>query len=259
MPAAASTSSTKASRSRRSARLCEASSSSTTRRGAKVAESISTKSTHLAWMRHQWDLSRRAHASCSEVLHYAQTWLDHIEADPRGGTIGGLYRAVLYAINSRPLMAAIMRRDRRIFGNYLRKPDNLFASMQSASMSAGFLQALQEVGAVRKDVAPLVMANIMDMLSYGLVTIEDFRRPDELPAYDVVIEAIAYMMDRLLTPEGGGNSARAPVFPESRTLVALDEYSSFSPKDQWWTTNHRDLARPPRYAAAVLQRQCQPQ
>src|SRR5262245_26092275 len=66
-----------------------------------------------------------------EVRQYAETWLEHIEADPRGGTIGGIYRAVLYAINSRPFMAAIMRRDRRIVGSYLRKPDNLFASMQS--------------------------------------------------------------------------------------------------------------------------------
>jgi AcrR family transcriptional regulator len=29
-----------------------------------------------------------------EMFQYGQAWLDHIEADPRGGTIGGIYRAV---------------------------------------------------------------------------------------------------------------------------------------------------------------------
>src|SRR5690348_4663407 len=37
-----------------------------------------------------------------EWTRYAQTWLELIEADPRGGTIGGYFRATLRAINSRP-------------------------------------------------------------------------------------------------------------------------------------------------------------
>lgn len=141
-----------------------------------------------------------------EVLQYAQTWLDHIEADPRGGTIGGIYRAVLYAINSRPLMAAMMRRDRQIIGGYLRKPDNLFASMGSSSFGVDFLKALQAAGAVRQDIDPVMMSHIMDMLSYGSLTIAEFRPAEELPPYDAVMEAVADMLDRLLTPEDGGDS-----------------------------------------------------
>jgi AcrR family transcriptional regulator len=141
-----------------------------------------------------------------EVLQYMDSWLQHIEADPRGGTIGGIYRAVLYAINSRPLMAAVMRRDRRVMGSYLRKPSSPFASMQSASLATGFLQALQDAGTVRKDVDAAVMSHIMDMLAYGLITINDFRQPDEIPDYEVVMETIASMLDRLLTPENGGDN-----------------------------------------------------
>jgi TetR/AcrR family acrAB operon transcriptional repressor len=141
-----------------------------------------------------------------EVQQYAQTWLEHIEGDPRGGTIGGIYRAVLYAINSRPFMAAMMRRDRHVIGGYLRKPDNLFASMQSSSLWPDTLRAMQEVGAVRKDVDAAVMAHIMDLLSYGLVSVTDFKNPDDIPPIDAVMEAIADMMDRVLTPEDGGNS-----------------------------------------------------
>lgn len=141
-----------------------------------------------------------------EILQYAQTWLERIEADPRGGTIGGIYRAVLYAINSRPLMAAMMKRDRRVVGGYLRKPDNLFGSLQSSTINIDFLQALQAAGAVRQDVDPRLMSHIMDIVSYGLISIGDFRQPEELPPYEAVMETIADMLDRLLTPEDGGNS-----------------------------------------------------
>src|SRR5215472_18519433 len=56
-----------------------------------------------------------------EYMQYAQTWLEDIEADPRGGTVGGAYRANMRAVNSRPLIAALMRRDRRVIGSYLRQ------------------------------------------------------------------------------------------------------------------------------------------
>jgi AcrR family transcriptional regulator len=165
-----------------------------------------------------------------EVQHYAQTWLERIEADPRGGAIGGIYRAVLYAISSRPLMAAVMRRDRRLVGNYLRKPGNLFASMQSSSMSVDFLKALQAAGAVRKDIDPVVMSHIMDMLSYGLVTVQDFRQPDEMPPYEVVMETIADMLDRLLTPEDGGNSEAGKAVIRQITAASRAQFEQM--KDQ---------------------------
>src|SRR5512143_755882 len=85
-----------------------------------------------------------------EYMQYAQTWLEQIEADPRGGTIGGFYRAIFHAVNSRPLIAAMMRRDRRVIGNYLRKRDNLFFQMVSGVDTTGFFQALQAAGAIRQ-------------------------------------------------------------------------------------------------------------
>ena len=141
-----------------------------------------------------------------EVQRYAEAWLEHIEADPRGGTIGGIYRAFLYAINSRPFMAAMMRRDRQVFGSYLRKPDSLLAGVQSPSIGAGLLQALQQAGAVRQDLDPKLMAHVIDVVAYGLMSVPDFKNPDDLPPFDAVIETITEMMDWRMTPEEGGNS-----------------------------------------------------
>jgi AcrR family transcriptional regulator len=141
-----------------------------------------------------------------EWTQYALTWLEALESDPRGGTIGGYYRAVFRALGSRPLMASIMRRDRRVIGNYLRKPDNLFAWMESGSITVDFIRALQAAGAVRQDLDPEVTAHLLETLSYGQLTIGDFKPPDQFPPFPVVMEALANMMDRWLLPEDGGNS-----------------------------------------------------
>jgi TetR/AcrR family acrAB operon transcriptional repressor len=144
-----------------------------------------------------------------EYMQYSQTWLEQIETDPRGGTVGGFYRATFHAVNCHPLIAAILRRDRRVIGNYLRKQDNLFAQMVSKVNTPGFFQALQAAGAIRQDIDAAVILHIVEMLSYGQLTIRDFKPPDQFPPYDAVMEALADMMDRALRPEDAGNGANS--------------------------------------------------
>ncbi|QBD77094.1 TetR/AcrR family transcriptional regulator [Ktedonosporobacter rubrisoli] len=141
-----------------------------------------------------------------EWRQYSQVWLEALESDPRGGTIGGFYRALFRAVGSRPLMASIMRRDRRVLGNYLRKPDNLVARIESGLTTLDLIKALQALGAVRQDLDPEVTAHLLETLSYGQLTIADFHSPDQFPPFPVVMEALASMLDRWLLPEDGGNS-----------------------------------------------------
>ena len=158
-----------------------------------------------------------------EWMQYGQNWLEYIEGDPRSGTVGGIYRGIFRAINSRPLLASLMRRDRRVIGNYLRKLDNLFAWMQSGSINADFIRALQTAGTVRHDVDPVMIAHIIDMLSYGYLTLEDFKPPDSFPPDEMVLETIADMMDRLLMPEDGGNSEAGKAVIRQIAVAAMTQ------------------------------------
>ena len=142
-----------------------------------------------------------------EYLQYAKSWLAQIEADPRGGTIGGFYRATFHAVNHSPLIAAMLRRDRRVIGNYLRKRDNLFARMYSQVSTPRFFQALQEAGAIRQDIDAAVILHIIEMLSYGQLIIGEFKPLYQFPPYDAVMEALADMMDRALRPEDARTGA----------------------------------------------------
>jgi len=155
-----------------------------------------------------------------EYMQYSQTWLEHIEADPRGGTVGGYYRALFYSVDRRPLIAAMLRRDRRVIGNYLRKRDNLFARMQSGVNTTDFFRALQAAGAIRQDIDAAVILHIVEMLSYGQLTIGDFKPLDQFPPNDAVMEALADMMDRALRPAGGGNSEAGKAIVRQITAAA---------------------------------------
>lgn len=144
-----------------------------------------------------------------EMQTYAENWLARVEADPNGGTMGGIYKNMLYALSSSAFMAAMFKQDRRVFGSYLRRPDNFFRRTQGGgnpSPRYTFIRLMQDAGAVRKDVAPAVVAHIMNMLAYGLVAMEDIMDEADIPPLDDLINGIADLMDRALAPAQGSDS-----------------------------------------------------
>lgn len=52
-----------------------------------------------------------------------------------------------------------------------------------------------------------MVAHIMDFFSYGLASIAEFKHPHDIPPFEAVMENMAGVMDRLLTPAGGGNNS----------------------------------------------------
>lgn len=139
-----------------------------------------------------------------EMLTYAETWLSMVEADPQGGTIGGMYKNILTALGSSDFMAAIFRQDGRILGNYLRKPGNIFLQArdkQDQSNRYVFVKLMQDEGVMRSDIDTKVVEHIMNMLAFGLVGMDDFMPKEFMPPMEDVIEGIAVMMDRAFTPE----------------------------------------------------------
>lgn len=144
-----------------------------------------------------------------EMQTYAETWLDLLEADEAGGTMGGLYKNSLYAMNSSPFMSALFRQDAQVFGNYLRKPGNLFQRFRQQQVKSEryvFVKLMQDAGAIRQDLDAQIIAHVMDILAYGLVGMGDVLPQDDIPPLEDVIEGIAAIMDQALTPADGGNS-----------------------------------------------------
>lgn len=139
-----------------------------------------------------------------EMIKYGHLWLGYIESDLQGGTVGSVYRSILKALQQTPLLAAIVTRSEGTFGKYLRRQNNVFSSIQTPTLMRDLLAVMQEEGAIREDVDVDAMAYIMDGISASMVDssiVGDRPAPD----YEILLATVAEMLDRMLTPEGGGN------------------------------------------------------
>lgn len=141
-----------------------------------------------------------------EMQAYALTWVETVEADLHGGTVGGMYRCALKSLNDNAVMSAVLRQDPRVFGNYLRRPGNFLSRSRSGASRKEFVETMQQAGAIRQDVDPAVTAHIMNMLSYGLVSMTQIMDASQIPPTDELLEGIADLLDRALTPADRGNS-----------------------------------------------------
>jgi len=141
------------------------------------------------------------------MYNFSRSWFEAVETDPEGGRISRMYLNMLTVLDDHPFMAIIMRKDPGILGNYLKQPGNFFETQQNTGMRHEFITLMQEAGAVRKDLDPAVTAHIMDIFSYGLIVIQDFKPEKDIPTTDAVIRGIADMMEMALTPKSGADSA----------------------------------------------------
>jgi TetR/AcrR family acrAB operon transcriptional repressor len=170
-----------------------------------------------------------------EMMTYANTWLNRLEADPKGGTMGGMYKNMLYALNSSPFMAMMFKQDRRVFGTYLRKPGNFFQRYQDAQDQSSrflFVKMMQDAGAMRQDIDPKVVAHIMNMLAFGLVGLDDLVPEKDIPPMEDVIEGIAEIMDRALTPEEARNSDIGKQIIRQIANAGLEQYDQMREEDK---------------------------
>lgn len=124
------------------------------------------------------------------MYRFSKSWFEAIENDPQGGLISRMYLNMLQVLDDIPFMAVIMRKDPGILGTYLKQPGNFFEKQQHSGMRHEFIMLMQQADAVRKDVDPQVTAHIMDIFSYGLVVIQDFKPQSDIPATDAVIKAL---------------------------------------------------------------------
>jgi len=81
-------------------------------------------------------------------------------------------------------------------------------------------RALQAAGAIRQDIDAAVILHVVEMLSWGQLTIADFKPLDQFPPYEAVMEALADIMDRAFLPEDGGNSEAGKVIFRQITAAA---------------------------------------
>lgn len=140
-----------------------------------------------------------------ELSRFNEDWLARVDADERGGTIAGMFKHLLRAIHASPLVGSIFKRDRSVIGSYLQRPNGMFKRRRGHTRLE-FVERMQAAGAMRADADPHVTAHIMNMLSYGLVSMDAVMDPEDIPSIERLIDGIGDLLDRAFTPPEGGNS-----------------------------------------------------
>ena len=85
---------------------------------------------------------------------------------------------------------------------------------------------------MRLDLDPAVTAHIIEMIGYGHLTIGDYKPADQSPPFEAVMEALADMMDRLLTPEGGGDSEAGKAVIRQIVAAARAGFADVKPPNE---------------------------
>src|SRR5437660_89060 len=105
-----------------------------------------------------------------ELNTYVELWNHYLDRDPLGGTVASVYRGLLAALKQLPLMAAMYTRDEQTFGKYLHRPGSFLASWPpDPGPTREYLQAMQEIGAVRQDINTRAIAFILDALTPSIL------------------------------------------------------------------------------------------
>lgn len=154
-----------------------------------------------------------------ETLWYIERWLERVEADPLGGTIARMYTTAFQTLYECPLMMALIRQDRHVLGGALL---DKFGDKPPATMRVELLQMMQSVGVVRQDIDIEAMVYVLNMMSYGFLKIDEIVPAAEAPPFERVLDQITYLIDRVLSPDDGGDSEAGKVIIR-RFATALRE------------------------------------
>lgn len=159
-----------------------------------------------------------------EAWAYLKDILAAVDADPQGGTLTALLKHSILCITRRPLMRALYNRDRRIMGDFLKRRDPTLGAKRYL-LNKEYIQAMQQIGLVRADILPDVLAFIFSCFSAGLLALGDSVGDEPAPPFESVFEGLTAILGPALTPEGVEDTEAGKRLLHS----VVDHYIAMSP------------------------------
>jgi AcrR family transcriptional regulator len=146
-----------------------------------------------------------------EFARYTGDWLRRFEADPGEWSFARMFQHSIGAVNASPLMKALMTRDQRIYGSFLKRDTELLAL--TMSMRSELFSQLQETGAMRDDIPASVIVYLVSSIGYGLIASDEVIPEDHKVPFDEALRGLGLLLDRGLAPPHtkGRKAARALV------------------------------------------------
>lgn len=93
--------------------------------------------------------------------------VDNIERDPRGGLLSRVYLYILTALYERPLARSLFLIDRNALNDIMRN-NTSFRYVPQIGIRGELIEALQEVGMVRRDIDAAMISGVISSFTAGL-------------------------------------------------------------------------------------------
>jgi TetR/AcrR family acrAB operon transcriptional repressor len=142
-----------------------------------------------------------------EFAHYAEDWLHRLEQDDTGWDFARMVQHSLAAVAANPFIKALMMRDQRIFGSFLRRDKELFG--MAIAMRAELFGLLQQAGAVRDDIPAATLAYLVSVTGYGLIAGDEVVPKENKVPFEDTIRAWGLLLERALAPPRKPTSVRS--------------------------------------------------
>jgi AcrR family transcriptional regulator len=131
-----------------------------------------------------------------------------IDADPAGGTLAGIYRHSIVALEGNPLLLAAVTFDARVLGDYVRRQDPSI-SRQRLAFGEEFVRRMQAASLMRPELEPGVTAYVMTVISFGLLGIRQYAPDLPAPSFERLAVALADLVDRGLAIHAADDDSEA--------------------------------------------------
>jgi AcrR family transcriptional regulator len=142
-----------------------------------------------------------------EFARYIEDWLRRLKADPENWSFARMVQHSLAAVDANPFVRALMMRDQRLFGSFLRRDRELFGL--AISMRAELFSQLQEAGVVRDDISAPTLAYLVSVTGYGLIAGDEVVPAENKVPFEESIRAWGLLLDRALAPTRARNRKAA--------------------------------------------------
>jgi AcrR family transcriptional regulator len=142
-----------------------------------------------------------------EFARYMQDWLHRFEKDHGDWSFARMIQHSIAAIDSNPFVKALLMRDQRLFGSFLRRDKELFRLAISAR-SEFFIQ-LQQVGSMRDDIPAPVLAYLVSVTGYGLIAGDEVVPDENKVPFAEAIKAWGLLLERAVAPPRARNRKAA--------------------------------------------------
>ena len=138
---------------------------------------------------------------------------------PDGGRCISLYYIRCVWQPSVRCWKAFMGHRNHVLRDLLRTLAPKFANARSRQDAADFVKRYQDMGLIRQDADPKVIAFIMAFVRYGFLMIDEVIPPDEMPDFESVLTLLADVLGRGLGKSGGDTEAGRDIFNEFSRAV----------------------------------------